>query len=289
MIQDMDPGTIRDRRRGLGLTQAQLAFALGVTPNTVARWERGEVRPSLGAGRALSCVLGRRHTLRGATTPAPPTASWAELWRMGGSIHGAAMRTRRNPEPPDPRGALPALRAALAAVGQPTVLAGGLAVIAWGVLRFTQDVDAIGLSPEHIRAFAASAQARGFMVPDPLLPDPLPTGRLRKVTVFWPVELAPGVGPMPVDVFVLEGDLLDSAVVRARLTPAGDLVVSVEDLILMKLLAGRPKDHLDTLSLMTAHAARLDRNYIRRWARPLGIVDLWRDHVSEWKSGATGW
>jgi non-specific serine/threonine protein kinase len=33
---------LRARRRSLGLTQAGLASTLGVTPNTVARWERGE-------------------------------------------------------------------------------------------------------------------------------------------------------------------------------------------------------------------------------------------------------
>ena len=33
--------TIRDK---LGWTQVQLAEVLGVTPNTVARWERDEVR-----------------------------------------------------------------------------------------------------------------------------------------------------------------------------------------------------------------------------------------------------
>lgn len=34
---------LRDYRRKLGLTQAQLAASLGVTPNTVARWERDEL------------------------------------------------------------------------------------------------------------------------------------------------------------------------------------------------------------------------------------------------------
>lgn len=31
-------------RSRLGLTQAQLADVVGVTPNTIARWERGEMR-----------------------------------------------------------------------------------------------------------------------------------------------------------------------------------------------------------------------------------------------------
>ena len=35
---------LRRRREALGLSQAQLAALVGVHANTVARWERGEVR-----------------------------------------------------------------------------------------------------------------------------------------------------------------------------------------------------------------------------------------------------
>src|ERR1700730_11399984 len=36
------PLQLREQRNALGLTQARLAAAVGVTPNTVARWERSE-------------------------------------------------------------------------------------------------------------------------------------------------------------------------------------------------------------------------------------------------------
>jgi transcriptional regulator with XRE-family HTH domain len=39
----MSGSQLRRYRRQLGLTQAALAEAIGVTPNTVARWERDEV------------------------------------------------------------------------------------------------------------------------------------------------------------------------------------------------------------------------------------------------------
>lgn len=37
---------IKDLRKTLGYTQAKLADEVGVTANTVARYERGELRPS---------------------------------------------------------------------------------------------------------------------------------------------------------------------------------------------------------------------------------------------------
>lgn len=45
---------LRNRRRALGLTQAELAEYLGVAANTVARWERGARIP---AERSISLAL----------------------------------------------------------------------------------------------------------------------------------------------------------------------------------------------------------------------------------------
>lgn len=42
----MKPEEIRARREHLKLTQKQLGAAFGVTWNTIARWERGELNPT---------------------------------------------------------------------------------------------------------------------------------------------------------------------------------------------------------------------------------------------------
>ena len=42
----MTGAQIRELRKALGYTQARLAEELGVTANTVARYEREELRPS---------------------------------------------------------------------------------------------------------------------------------------------------------------------------------------------------------------------------------------------------
>ncbi|HVF51422.1 MAG TPA: helix-turn-helix domain-containing protein [Pyrinomonadaceae bacterium] len=42
----MTAAQVKELRKALGYTQARLAEELGVTPNTVARYERGEFKPS---------------------------------------------------------------------------------------------------------------------------------------------------------------------------------------------------------------------------------------------------
>ncbi len=42
----MTGAQIKDLRRNLGYTQAKLAVEVGVSPNTIARYERDEFKPS---------------------------------------------------------------------------------------------------------------------------------------------------------------------------------------------------------------------------------------------------
>ncbi len=52
----MTGGEIRALRGKLGWTQVALAEAIGVTSNTVARWERGEMAISEPAARLLKRI-----------------------------------------------------------------------------------------------------------------------------------------------------------------------------------------------------------------------------------------
>ncbi len=49
---------VRRHRQGLGWTQVQLAEAAGLSPNYVARLERGELGPSFFVAHTLSRTLG---------------------------------------------------------------------------------------------------------------------------------------------------------------------------------------------------------------------------------------
>lgn len=57
MRAELTPAELRARRLALGLSQPQLAKQLGVSTNTVWRWESGEMR--IAAPRMLALALER--------------------------------------------------------------------------------------------------------------------------------------------------------------------------------------------------------------------------------------
>jgi predicted ATPase len=70
----LSPAQLRTRRKALGLSQQALARAVGVTTNTIARWERGERR--IAHAQLLHIGLERLEGSK-AATPAAPTRSLA--------------------------------------------------------------------------------------------------------------------------------------------------------------------------------------------------------------------
>ena len=62
------PADLRARRVALGLSQAALATTLGITANTVARWERGELRIANPSQLASALARIERAALEGGTT-----------------------------------------------------------------------------------------------------------------------------------------------------------------------------------------------------------------------------
>ena len=61
----MTSGEIRALREKLGWTQVALAEAIGVTSNTVARWERGEMAISEPAARLLQKIAAEQRSRTG--------------------------------------------------------------------------------------------------------------------------------------------------------------------------------------------------------------------------------
>jgi hypothetical protein len=66
-------------------------------------------------------------------------------------------------------------------------------------------------------------------------------------------------------------DLQRSVLERAVRTAEGIRVATVEDLIILKLIADRPKDHADILGLLAL--AALDWLYLEKWAAAWGVAE----------------
>ena len=150
---------------------------------------------------------------------------------------------------------------------------GAQAVIAHGVPRLSADVDVtLEMNPEKPTLFAREMAKAGF---DLLVNDPEFVERTR-VMPFVHRATA-----MPLDVVLAGSGLEKEFLDRARHTDVGGVVVpliDLEDLIIAKILAGRPKDIEDARGLWRVHGRDTDPDRIREVLRlleqALGQSDL---------------
>ncbi len=135
---------------------------------------------------------------------------------------------------------------------------GAQAVVAHGVPRLSADVDVtLALVPDEPDRFVRDMHAAGFAL---RIDDP---DFVRRTRVMPFVHRATG---MPLDVVLAGSGLEDEFLDRARVTDIGGTAVpilEVGDLIIAKVLAGRPKDLDDASGLWRRHGRTLDADRIR--------------------------
>jgi hypothetical protein len=158
---------------------------------------------------------------------------------------------------------LAALSKVLASWGRWYVF-GAQAVIAYGVPRLSADVDVtLRLVPDEPQRFARDMEAAGFGL---RIDDP---DFVRRTRVMPFVHLATA---MPLDVVLAGSGLEDEFLDRARAVDVGGTTVPLidpEDLIIAKVLAGRPKDLEDATGLWGLLGQEMDAGRIRRILRLL--------------------
>jgi hypothetical protein len=132
-------------------------------------------------------------------------------------------------------------------------LFGAQAVIAYGIPRLSADVDVtLRLAASDASGFVEAMGAAGFEL--------RVTDRdfVRRTRVFPFLHTPTG---MPVDVVLAGSGLEDEFLSRVRTLDIGGTQVPVidpADLVIAKVLAGRPKDIEDAKGLWSARAAELD-------------------------------
>jgi hypothetical protein len=153
----------------------------------------------------------------------------------------------------------------------PYVLMGGLAVRIHAIPRPTYDVDfTIALPRAELPRLYRHMQDLGYTISDAQL-----TGWIDTVQGLPVVKCQARIGDraIDIDVFLAETQYQGHILTRRQHHRAEGLdawFVSPEDLILLKLLAGRPKDKVDVGDVLFIQG-KLDEPYLRQWASRLGV------------------
>ena len=142
------------------------------------------------------------------------------------------------------------------------MIIGGQAVLLYGEPRLTRDVDVtVGTDISALPKVLAVAERVGV--------KPRPTNPRAFVaeTLVLPCE-DPGTG-IRVDFVFSSSEYEAAAIGRVRLVPVGGRSVayaSPEDLVIHKLVAGRPRDLADIVSVRSK-TPDLDMNYVETWIK----------------------
>jgi len=155
----------------------------------------------------------------------------------------------------------------------PYAVMGGLAVRVYALPRPTQDVDiTVSLSPDQSLELLDIVERAGFDVPETYRKGWTDQeGKMPLVKVGRYV----GDHRIDVDVFLTHSKFQQSMMARrcaVTLEEREVWLVSPEDLLLLKLAAGRPRDKIDVQDLLFT-LGDLDEAYMRKWAEKLGVAD----------------
>jgi predicted nucleotidyltransferase len=141
---------------------------------------------------------------------------------------------------------------------------GGQAVLLYGEPRFTRDVDvALHAGPQDLPVILQSARESGLQV----LVDS-PADFVQRTLVLPCAEPASGIR---VDLIFSLSPYERQAIQRAAtVSVAGSPVcyAAAEDLIILKTVAGRPRDMEDVRSILLKQP-QMDATYVRRWLREI--------------------
>jgi len=157
------------------------------------------------------------------------------------------------------------LKAVFEELGVGWYVFGAQAALLYGSARLTADVDVtVALAERRTEEFVETLRARGFSL---RVADPAFVSATRVLPV---VHDRTG---LPADIVLAGPGIEELFLERARRRDLGGLEVPVacaEDIVVMKVLAGREKDRGDVQAILAAQAATLDVELVRA---TLGLLE----------------
>jgi hypothetical protein len=166
------------------------------------------------------------------------------------------------------------LETVIEALPQPTpayCLIGALAVSAWGRLRSTRDIDLLVISEEPGKTdLIQSLKTHGFVADTKWLEqNPLAKAHVLRLN-------HPAAPDLPLDLLFADDPHSRATLARRRSLHVLGIslwVCSPEDLVILKLKAGRPHDFEDALGIVKNTELKLDFRYLEDWAKRLGFSE----------------
>lgn len=160
----------------------------------------------------------------------------------------------------------------------PSMIIGGVAASLLGRPRLTQDVDALAIIPEtEWEAALAAAAGHGIV---PRIEDPVDFARRSRVLLLEHSESG-----IAIDLTLGSLPFERDAVANSTLHEIGGRRVRlprVEDLLVMKAIAHRPKDLQDIEALLDAHPD-LNLDAARRWIREFAAASAMPDLLGDFE------
>jgi predicted nucleotidyltransferase len=153
----------------------------------------------------------------------------------------------------------------------PYAVMGGIAVRAYAIPRATYDVDlTIAIDRSQLPELFAALKELDFAIPEPYESswvDRIAGMPLLKLKRYYES------GTLDVDLFLEESEFQKEVMKRrVQIDAEGRKywMVTPEDLILFKLIANRPRDHVDISDVLFMQG-QLDEAYMRSWSKVLEV------------------
>lgn len=155
------------------------------------------------------------------------------------------------------------------------VISGGIAASVMGRPRATYDVDGVIMAEEKsIKELLERLGKQGFKY------DKKETFKTIKGLPF--ISLVYSKHNTYVDLFVARSDFQKELLKRKKMVKLETIeipLISAEDLILMKLFAGRDRDLEDVREVLIENKKKIDLKYLKKWAEQLGVGVFLRDEM----------
>lgn len=151
------------------------------------------------------------------------------------------------------------------------VLMGGLVVRAYSIPRATEDIDlTLALDFERLAEFYQALDEHGFEIPEPYR-----NGWLDELKGMQLVKIKRYIAghSVDIDLFLVVSKFQEEIMRRRRMADVEGRqlwIASPEDLVLLKLISGRPRDWIDVGDVFFTQGD-LDEQYMKRWATELSI------------------